>query len=218
MIRNPFHQLDQTSNQQYQDDWAMTAHRFDALFYGRGSQFRKMLDELDEVNPRARSAFQRLGEIQMARGSALPWLVMHHSSCAAHTVAAELPKYLECPVDTLDSFWIGERLTTIERLHDTINTRLEPALWGFKELGHPDLAERWQAWQENFCTGVRNAHSLTRSMSTKKRRPERLRLCIDNLQDHLDDLRELFRDMREITGTGGWWSCDSVVEFLEGGN
>lgn len=217
MARTPFQQLDQMANQQYQDDWRVTAHRFDALFYGRGSQFRKMLDELNEVNPRAGSAFQRLGEIQMASGSALPWLVLHHASCAAQAVAAEIPVHLDCPVDTLDGFWVGERLATIERLHDTINTRLEAVMWGFKELDHPNLAERWLSWQDSYCSGIRNAHSLTRSMPSKKRRAERLRLCIDNLQDHLDDLRDLFRDMRGITGPGGWWSCDSVVEFLEGG-
>lgn len=131
MNRNPFHQLDQASNQQYQEDMKATAHRFDALFYGRGSQFRKMVEELNEVNPRASSAYQRLGEIQMASGSARPWLVLHHSSLAAVNVVAEVSKYIDCPVDTLDIFWLGERLTTIERFHDYINARLEAALWGF---------------------------------------------------------------------------------------
>lgn len=215
MNSNPFHQLDQTSNQQHQDDWGATALRFDALFYGRGSQFRKMVEELNEVNPRASSAFQRLGEIQMASGSARPWLVLHHASLAALHVVAEIPKYIDCPVDTLDTFWLGERLTTIERFHDFINARLEAALWGFSDLGYPEIAKRWSVWQESYCTGVRNAHSLTRSMSSKKRRVERLRLCIDNLNDHLDELRDLFRDMRDITGPGGWWSSPDVAGFLE---
>lgn len=214
MDRNLFGQVDQTSNQQYQDDWNETALRFDALFYGRGSQFRKMIDELNEVNPRASSAFQRLGEIQMASGSARPWLALHHASRAALRLAAEIPKYMDCPVDTLDSFWVGERLKTIEQLHDYINARLEAALWGFTELGYPEIAKRWSAWQESYCAGVRNAHSLTRSMASKKRRVERLRLCIDNLNDHLDELRELFRDMRDITGAGGWWGSDDIAEFL----
>lgn len=216
MNHNPFGQLDQMSNQQHQDDWSETALRFDALFYGRGSQFRKMVEELNEVNPRASSAFQRLGEIQMASGSARPWLVLHHASLAALRVVSEIPKYIDCPVDTLGTSWQGERLTTIERFHDYINGRLEAALWGFTELGYPEIAKRWSAWQGSYCAGVRNAHSLTRSMSSKKRRVERLRLCIDNLNDHLDDLRDLFRAMRDITGPGGWWSSPDVVEYLDG--
>lgn len=214
MTAPPFKKLSQINNQQDQDDMKATAHRFDALFYGSGSQFRKMLDELDRVNPRASSAFQRLGEIQMASGSARPWLVLHHASSASRDVVSEICKYIDCPVDTLDAFWQVERLTTIERLHDYINARLEPPLWGLAELGYPEIAKRWSAWQSSYCAGIRNAHSLTRAMPSKNRRTERLHLCIDNLNDHLDDLRDLFRDMREVTGPGGWWGATEVVNFL----
>ena len=215
MNKNPFHQLGQISEQQFGSDWDVSARRFDALFYGRGSQFRKMIDELNEVNPRASSAFQRLGEIQMASGSGRPWLVLHHASRAAQRVVSEIPKYIDCPVDTLDTSWVGERLKTIERIHDYINGRLEAALWGFSDLGFPEFAERWSDWQESYCAGIRNAYSLTRTMTGKKRRAERLQLCVDNVLDHLDELRELFRDMREITGPGGWWDAPEVLEFLD---
>jgi hypothetical protein len=212
--KNPFHQLGQISEQQFGSDWDVSARRFDALFYGRGSQFRKMVDELSELNPRASSAFQRLGEIQMATGASRPWLVLHHASSAAVAVAQEIAKYEDCRVDCLDSFWQSERITTVERLHDHINDRLAPTVWGFSDLGFPEFAERWSDWQDSYCAGIRNAHSLTRTMTGKKRRAERLQLCVDNVLDHLDELRELFRDMREVTGPGGWWDTPEVLGFL----
>lgn len=218
MNKNPFHQLGQISEQQFGSDWDVSARRFDALFYGRGSQFRKMVDELREMNPRASTAFQRLGEIQMAKGTALPWLILHHASSAAKDVAQEIAKYENCRVDCLDGFWKGERVTTVERLHDYINRRLAPTVWGFSELGYPEFAERWSDWQESYCAGIRNAHSLTRTMTAKKRPTERLQLCVDNVLDHLDELRELFRDMREVTGPGGWWDTPEVRRFLSSGD
>lgn len=43
-------------------------------------------------------------------------------------------------------------------------------------------------------------------LAGKQRRIESLELCLDNLTDHLDELRELFRGMREVTGLGGFWT------------
>lgn len=215
MNRKPFHYIDHTDDQQRREDWAASSQRFRELFSGHGSQFRKVLDDLGQLDPRARSAFQRLGEIQVASGVAVPWLVLHHASKGAWYAAQEVSKYTKCTPATLNSLWLDDRQETIERLQDFLNARLKPAVWGFSELGFPEFADRWDDWQDSYCAGIRKAHALTRKLTGKQRRIERLELCLDNLMDHLDELRELFRDMREVTGPGGWWGSPEVVWLLD---
>lgn len=198
-------------------DWDVSAKHFNALFYGHGSQFRKALDQLYEMNPRTASAFQRIGEIQVAGGSHKPWLIDHHLSMAAFNAAHETTAHLSCAVDSLDSFYLKEKLTTISRLHDTLNARLEPAVCGLAELGFPEFSERWGQWKTDYCNGIVAAHSLTRSVKGKDQQKQRMHLCIDNLRDNLPELRDFFIDARKVTGGyAGWWNGSSVIEFLEG--
>jgi hypothetical protein len=207
--------IDQTKNPSRTDrDTDISAKRFDALYFGRGSEFRKVLDQLYETNPRAASAFQRLGEVQVATGSYKPWLINHHLSMAVFNAADEVSRHLTCPVDSLDAFWLREHLEVISRLHEFLNSRLEAAVWGLADLGYPAFAERWQDWQNIYCNGVMGAFTLTSPLRGDKRFRQRLKLCIENLKDTLPELQQLFRDMRAVVSGDGWWADSSVVEFL----
>jgi hypothetical protein len=197
-------------------DWDVSAKHFNALFYGHGSQFRKVLEQLYEHDARAAGSFQRLGEIQVATGSHKPWLIDQHLSMAAFHAAHETSCHLNRPVDSLDSFYLKEKLTTISRFYDLLNSRLESAVWGLAEMGFPEFADRWNAWKSDYCTGIMSAHSLTSAMKGNARLRQRMHLCLDTLKDNLPELREFFSDARDVTGGyAGWWSESTVVEFLE---
>ncbi len=214
MNRNEFNNL---IGNYPESDWFASAKRFDALYNGRGSQFRLLLNDIYESDPRAAMAFHRLGEIQVASVGRRAELANQHLSMAAYHAAHEVRRHLNCRVDSLNAEWLKEKLTVIARFHDFLNARMEPAVWGLADFGFPEFSERWQQWKADYCNGVVSANSLTRSMAGKEQKHQRLHLYIDNLNDNLPELRSILRDCRDTTGDGyGWWGNPDVVEFLDG--
>lgn len=214
-MKNPFQTYMYADEKRYQQDSAASAKLFDALFHGRGSQFRKMIETLNQFDPGGASAQMRKAELQLAHGTHKAWLTSHHAGCAAVEAARLIGACLETCPDSIDEFWLPERVATLRTLHNKLNARLFPAIAGFEEHGFSDFSQRWEDWQNNYCAGVRDAISLTAPLRGVKRQRERLRLCISNLDDHAAELRELFRDMRKVTGDGGWWESHEVIAFLD---